>query len=171
MSTVLLLTKVVIIDLFCFDIAENVFESNIDLILRFLDGCIGYCCTAQRKIWLIWFLCIGYCGTAQLTIDWPGSLWIFSIFCFFFNSYSFEIITGLFCLQRCFVVIEFSGVFFNFLNGFLLCLSKKVKEALLISGTVANLSFVGPNRWNITVLFYETIFTDLLATVFLHFKT
>ena len=37
-------------DLFCFDIAENVFESNIDLILRFLDGCIGYCCTAQLKI-------------------------------------------------------------------------------------------------------------------------
>ena len=47
MSAVSLLTKVVNVDSFCFDITEKIFESNIDLILRFLDGCISYCCTAQ----------------------------------------------------------------------------------------------------------------------------
>ena len=47
MSAVSMLTKVVNMDLFCFDITERIFESNTDLILRFLDGCISYCCTAQ----------------------------------------------------------------------------------------------------------------------------
>ena len=46
MSAASLLTKVVIKDLFGFDITENVFESNIDLIL----GCIGCRCTAQLTI-------------------------------------------------------------------------------------------------------------------------
>ena len=37
-------------DLFYFDITENVFKSNIDLILRFLDGYIGYCCAAKLLV-------------------------------------------------------------------------------------------------------------------------
>ena len=120
-------TKVVIIDLFCFDITENFFETNMDLILWFIAGCIGYCCTAQLTIWLTLFL---------MSI---------SNILFFINSYSFWIFTNSFCLQRCFVVIEFSGVFFIFFNGFF-CLSRKVKEALLISSIAPNLSFLGSNR-------------------------
>ena len=50
MSAVSLLKKVVIMDLFGFDITGNFCDSSIDLILRFLDGCIGYCCTAQLTI-------------------------------------------------------------------------------------------------------------------------
>ena len=45
----------VLFQLWICSITENCFGSNIDLILRFLYGCIGYCCTAQ------------------LTIDWSGT--------------------------------------------------------------------------------------------------
>ena len=56
------LTKIVIIGLLCFDITEYFFESNVDLILRFLDVCIGYCCTVPTDdlidlvtlYWLLW---------------------------------------------------------------------------------------------------------------------
>ena len=50
MSAVSLLTKVVIMDFLSFDITKNLFKRNIDLILRFLDGCMGYCGIAQMTV-------------------------------------------------------------------------------------------------------------------------
>ena len=47
MSAVSLLTKTVIMDLFCFDINKNFLERNIDLILRFPDDYMGYYGIAQ----------------------------------------------------------------------------------------------------------------------------
>ena len=94
--------KVVIMDLFCFDITEKNFKSNIDLIPRFLDGCIGYCCTAQLTIWLTWFLMNPYECFLSIAILSRSSQTRFAV-----NE---------------FVVNEFSGVFFIFFNGFF-CLS------------------------------------------------
>ena len=109
MLAVSLLTKVVIMDLFCFDITEIFFESNIDLILRFLGGCIDYCCTAQLTIWLIWFLCICYYGTAQLTI-W---LTYFSM-----NLFDFLFLTILFSLDLVCGDILFSLTFLESFSFF-----------------------------------------------------
>ena len=122
------------------------------------------------KIWLILFLCIGYCGNAQLTIwlPWFDSLWIFSIFCFLPIAILSRSSQARFVCRYVLLSLNFLESFSIFSMDFF-CLSKKVKEALLISGTTANIFYLGPNRWNITVLFYETIFTDLFASIFFVF--
>ena len=153
-------------DLLCFDITENFFESNI----WFLDGCVGYCCTAPLTVWLIWFLCVGYCGTAQLTI------WLTRFLMNLFDFLFFLTIAILsrssqtrFVCRDVLLSLNFLGSFSFFAMGSFCVFPKKLKLRWLVVSFLIFL-FLVPigKKWH--YCFIKRFLQIFLTTVFLILK-
>ena len=109
------------------------------------------CLVFSQQAYLIWRFDWS-CSSVSVTVvllswrfDCPGSLRIFSIFCFLPIAILSRSSQTRFVCRYVLLSVNFLESFSIFSMDFF-CLSKKVKEALLISGSAVNLFFLGPNR-------------------------